>query len=612
MGKSIRVLIVEDSEDDAGLLIRLLKGGGYDPSYEIVETPELMSDALDRQEWDLVISDYLMPLFSGLDALKLLQERDPDLSFILMSGQVGEDVAVEAMKAGAHDYILKNNLARLIPAVERELRDTCARRKNRQNEQVLRELRDKYIMLSTYNRDIILYARSYDGRIIEANEAAVKEYGYSRAELLGMTIHDLHTEDERQYLDERTSWADKSGITFETYQLRKDRTTFPVEVSSQGMFIKAERIFLNVIRNTTLRRQQEEKILIANEVFEHTLTGFIVISRDGVAQRINPAFTAITGYGEDDVIGQKVGILGHGAAMASVEPLSGETWNKRKDGTSYLEGFVFNAIRDQEGGIVQYIKSFRDITEVEETKRQRQLLLEQQEMMHRLSSISVLSAGIVHEIAQPLNAIKLLADGMLYLHNRGLFKLEEFIESLEDIAGQAERINTLINQMRSFANADRQKETTPCSLNGAVRSIINILGQRLSNHGIITEIELDENLPSVLGTGSGYEELVLNLLINAMSALDSVDKREKEIVIRTFSREDKAILEIADNATGICADIKDRIFEPLFTTKKIGEGMGLGLSIAQSIVERFNGSIAAQNNVNGGATFTVQVPANTK
>jgi C4-dicarboxylate-specific signal transduction histidine kinase len=94
--------------------------------------------------------------------------------------------------------------------------------------------------------------------------------------------------------------------------------------------------------------------------------------------------------------------------------------------------------------------------------------------------------------------------------------------------------------------------------------------------------------------------------------LDSVDKREKEIVIRTFSREDKAILEIADNATGICADIKDRILEPLFTTKKIGEGMGLGLSIAQSIVERFNGSIAAQNNVNGGATFTVQVPANTK
>ena len=112
-----------------------------------------------------------------------------------------------------------------------------------------------------------------------------------------------------------------------------------------------------------------------------------------------------------------------------------------------------------------------------------------------------------------------------------------------------------------------------------------------------------------MGTGSGYEELVLNLLINAMSALDTVYNREKEIAIRTFSQKNKVVIEIADNATGICDDIKGRIFEPLFTTKKIGEGMGLGLSIAQSIVERFNGSIDVQNNVNGGATFTVQLPA---
>ncbi len=609
MGKSIQVLIVEDSEDDAALLIRTLKSGGYDPAYEIVEAPEAMAEALNRQEWDLAIADYSMPLFSGLDALQLLQDRDPDLSFILMSGQVGEDVAVEAMKAGAHDYILKSNPARLIPAVARELHDTGARRKNRQNEQALRELRDKYIALSTYSCDIILYVRHSDGRIIEANEAAVKEYGYSREELLGMTIYDLRIEDTCQLVDEQMKQADERGITFEAYHLRKDGSAFPVEVSSQSTTIKGERILLSIIRNITLRRQQEEKVLIANKVFENTLAGIIVISHDGVVQRINPAFTAITGYGEDDVIGQKVGILGYDAALASVDPSSGETWNKRKDGTSYLEGFVLNAIKDEEGNVLQYLKSFCDITEVEETKRERQLLLEQQEMMHRLSSLSVLSAGIVHEIAQPLNAIKLSADGMLYLYSRGLFKLEEFIESLKDIAGQAERINTLITQMRSFANAGCQNETTPCNLNEAVRSIINILGQRLSNHGITTRIEVDENLPAVVGTANGYEELVLNLLINAMSALDSVCKREKEIAIRTFSQKNKAVIEISDNATGICDDIKDRIFEPLFTTKKIGEGMGLGLSIAQSIVEKFNGSIDAQNNVNGGATFTVQLPA---
>ncbi len=87
MSKSIKVLIVEDSENDAGLLIRALQRGGYDPVYEIVETPEAMADALNRQEWDLVISEYSMPRFSGLDALKLLQDKDPDLSFILLTGQ---------------------------------------------------------------------------------------------------------------------------------------------------------------------------------------------------------------------------------------------------------------------------------------------------------------------------------------------------------------------------------------------------------------------------------------------------------------------------------------------------------------------------------------------
>ena len=471
------------------------------------------------------------------------------------------------------------------------------------------ELRDKYMMLSTYNRDIILYVRICDGRIIEANEAAVKEYGYSREELLGMTMHELRTEDERKFVNDHLQKADESDILFETYHLRKDGSTFPVEVSAQGATIKDDRILLSIIRNITLRRQQEEKVLIANEVFENTLTGIIVISYDGVVQRINPAFTGITGYKEEDVIGQKSGILGYDLALASADSYRGETWNKRKDGASYLEGFVINAIRDEEGNILQYIKSFRDITEEEKAKRERQLLLEQQERMQRLSSLSALSAGIVHEIAQPLSAIKLSADGMLYLYGQGLFKLEDLIKSLKDISGQAERINTLINQMRSFANAGRQNEETPCNLNKAVRSIINILGRRLSDHGITTKIEVDENLPEVVGTASRYEELVLNLLTNAIYSLDSVDKPEKEIVIRTFSQKNKAVIEIADNATGIYDDIKDRIFEPLFTTKKSGEGMGLGLSIVQSIVERSNGSIDVQNNVNGGATFTIQLPA---
>jgi PAS domain S-box-containing protein len=471
------------------------------------------------------------------------------------------------------------------------------------------ELKDKYLLLSVYGRDIIMYVRRSDGHIIEANDAAVEEYGFTRTELLGMTIKDLRPEYEHLRVDEQMRHADETGILFDAYHIRKDGSTFPVEVSSQGITIEGDRILLSIIRNITWRRQQEEKLLIANTVFENTPTGIIVINGDTVVQRINPAFTAITGYSEDDVIGRKAGMLGYDVPLTSADCYRGEAWRKRKDGTSYLEGFVRNAIRDKDGNVLQYIKNVRDITEDRAIRRERQLLLEQQERMQKLSSLSALSAGIGHEIAQPLNAIKLSADGILYLQGKGLFKQEDFMDSMRDISGQVERISMLINQMRSFAKTDCHNEVTPCNLNKAVGSIINILGRRLADHGITAKIEVEENLPAVAGTASAYEELVLNLLTNAIHALDSVDRLEKEITIRTFSQTDKAVMEITDNATGICDDIKGRIFEPLFTTKKTGEGMGLGLSIVKSIVERFNGSIDVQNSVNGGAIFTVRLPA---
>jgi signal transduction histidine kinase len=137
MKGSLRVLIVEDSEYDAKLLIYELQRGGHDSLHERVETCEAMTDALDRQEWDLIIADYVMPHFSGLEALRLVKDRGLDIPFIIVSGRIGEDVAVEAMKAGAHDYLLKDNLTRLNSAIERELREAIVRRERKQAEQEL-------------------------------------------------------------------------------------------------------------------------------------------------------------------------------------------------------------------------------------------------------------------------------------------------------------------------------------------------------------------------------------------------------------------------------------------------------------------------------------------
>jgi light-regulated signal transduction histidine kinase (bacteriophytochrome) len=137
-GESLRLLLVEDSEDDALHLLRALRKGGYAPLTERVETPEDMTAALQRGQWDIIISDYVLPRFSGLAALDILRQSGLDLPFIVVSGKIGEEVAVGAMKAGAHDYILKNSLARLAPAVERELREAEVRRKKRRAEEALK------------------------------------------------------------------------------------------------------------------------------------------------------------------------------------------------------------------------------------------------------------------------------------------------------------------------------------------------------------------------------------------------------------------------------------------------------------------------------------------
>jgi len=125
--KSLRVLIVEDSKVDAELIALEFTHDGYAIKWERVETSEAMKKALEKRKWDIVISDYSMPRFSGLEALKLVQKKTPDLPFILISGVIGEDLAVEAMKEGAHDYIMKDNMKRLLPAVERELKEATIR-----------------------------------------------------------------------------------------------------------------------------------------------------------------------------------------------------------------------------------------------------------------------------------------------------------------------------------------------------------------------------------------------------------------------------------------------------------------------------------------------------
>lgn len=213
MNRPLRVLIVEDSEDDAELLVYELERGCYVPIYERVDTPDAMNAALDKQQWDIVVADYTLPSFSGPAALNLLKERGLDLPFIIVSGTIGEEIAVAAMKAGAHDYLMKGKLARLAPAVERELREAVERRKRREAEQAVRQNEERFRALIENALDIITVLGA-DGLIQYESPSIEKVLGYKLGALIGKNIVEyIHPEDTENFLNTLNQVAQNPSIT---------------------------------------------------------------------------------------------------------------------------------------------------------------------------------------------------------------------------------------------------------------------------------------------------------------------------------------------------------------------------------------------------------------
>src|SRR3989441_1635098 len=185
--KPIRVLIIEDSEFDARILVSTLRQAGYDPTFQRVDTASAMKEALGTRTWEVVLSDYNMPEFSAPAALKILQDSGLDLPFIIISGGIGEDVAVAAMKAGAHDYLMKGNLARLAPAVERELREAATRAARRQAEEALRESEQRYRLLWENSTDAVVLM-DVASVICFGNPAVEEIFGYNSNDLVGQNF----------------------------------------------------------------------------------------------------------------------------------------------------------------------------------------------------------------------------------------------------------------------------------------------------------------------------------------------------------------------------------------------------------------------------------------
>ncbi|MFH1862062.1 MAG: PAS domain S-box protein [bacterium] len=183
MMDTLRVLIVEDSADDAALVLRQLQSGRFNTQHRRVDNAADLRKALDQEAWNIIISDHSMPNFDSFGALAVLQEKNLDTPFIIVSGAIGEETVVAAMKAGAHDYVSKNNLARLLPVVERELRAAQERNWKQETENALRSSEER-LRTIVQNMPVMMCAFDENGRIIAWNRESEEVTGYNAAEVI--------------------------------------------------------------------------------------------------------------------------------------------------------------------------------------------------------------------------------------------------------------------------------------------------------------------------------------------------------------------------------------------------------------------------------------------
>jgi PAS domain S-box-containing protein len=286
---SLRLLLIEDSENDAHLLVRELKRAGYDVGYERVDTEETLNAALDRQTWDLAIGDYSMPQFSGMAALRIIQERGLDLPFISVSGTITEETAVAAMRAGAKDYVTKGHLQRLIPAIERELRESEARAARRDAEA-------SFATLVEF-APIGIYRSNPAGQFLSVNSALVRMLGYdSSDEVLQLDMgRDVYADaDERQRLLDRDTYSDRQYDDVEATWKRRDGRLLQVQLSVRAVRNAAGEVdyYETFVRDVTDQRRLQQQLTQSQKMEAiGRLAG-------GVAHDFNNLLTVITSYSD--------------------------------------------------------------------------------------------------------------------------------------------------------------------------------------------------------------------------------------------------------------------------------------------------------------------------
>jgi len=628
----IRILMLEDQTSDMELVLFELRDAGLEFEHTLACDRDQFLRAIRAEKFDAILADFRLPEWTGLDALKEVQKMGKDIPFLLVTGTLGEEAAVECIKNGVSDYILKDRIARLPAALKRALREKEMRLEAMRAAKALElseaRARQQLAELDMVYRSapVCLAILDRSLRYIRVNDAIARNHGVPASEIAGRTIEEIIPEssEEAGALFRQVFATGKPNLNLE---LRVKRTIPPYEArdylsSFYPLFAPDGEItsVCGVMVDITERKKAEEALRLTElrnrDLVENAFYGICRAGTHGHILDANPAFLRILGCGsaEDLKAFEKIRDVfrfpeQHAQLFAACQEEGrvhgAETEWKRLDG-----GII--AVRLN----LRLLKLSVDASEIEviaEDVTQLRAMERQLRQAQKFEAIGQLAGGIAHDFNNVVGAILGWAELGYEQNKTNLQTAERFTRIRE----QAERAAALTRELLAFARR-QVLQPRPVDLNNVTSGLMTFLDKVIGK-----DIELKvvtHPLEPVKADPTQIEQVLMNLCINARDAMPEGGRLliETEMVDldESYCRfypgiapGGYAVLSVSDTGIGMDSETRERIFEPFFTTKEVGKGTGMGLATVYGIIKQHGGFIHVYSEPGQGTLFRTFLPA---
>ncbi|HEY3417814.1 MAG TPA: ATP-binding protein [Armatimonadota bacterium] len=601
MGQPLHVLIVEDNTDDALLQAEALRVGGYDPAYQRVDTAADMRAALAEGQWDLILADYALPHFSGPAALEVLRESGQDVPFIVVSATVTDQQAIDMMRAGASDFVLKTNMTRFLPAVQRELRDAIDRRERRHAQEALREERQRLEFVLEHSPDSI-FIQDTDLRYIWVSTPA---YPLTKEEYLGHTDFDILSPEDAQRLTEikRRVIAEGDGITLElTVTLKGQRRTFEATFEPWRNGYNQVIGIAGYKRDITERKQAEETLererAFLSSAIELLPFPIIFNTPTGTVIRANQASYRFFGDADPADWWDRTMLTAD-----THTPIPRERWpmvrSAHGEVISGFEGIIIMPGSQEVpiighsapvyvyGQLVATVVAFMDISALKVVDRAKDEFL----------------AVLSHELKTPLTSI-------IGWVQQALAMPAIIPEALRVIERNAQRQRQVLENLLDVSHiVTRTLEITPVDADLWQLAVDSV--EEVTSAARERQLELNleppgEALP-VKVDRERLQQAVENLLSNAIKFTDPGGT----VTLAAHRADRVAVLTVSDTGKGIPPEALIHLFKPFqqIERSELTGGLGLGLAFVRGVIELHGGRVYAESAGHGkGSAFTIELP----